>query len=143
MRTAAEQPLSASPREIAALKARAGDVAALAKALSHPNRLLIACQLMEGEQSVSEIEARSGVRQPVLSRELARLRQLKLVVTRRDSKLVYYRLADDRLERLLSSLCEAFGRPQNLTSRKARRSKADNKRVRRKTAPTRIQERRL
>ena len=42
------------------LRDRAKEVAALLKILSHPNRLLAACQLMEGEQSVGEIEARAG-----------------------------------------------------------------------------------
>ena len=62
------------------LRERAGEVAGLLKILSHPNRLLVACELMEGECSVSEIEARTGVAQPNLSRDLARLRAAGLVV---------------------------------------------------------------
>ncbi|MEX0644564.1 MAG: metalloregulator ArsR/SmtB family transcription factor [Parvularculaceae bacterium] len=101
----------AKPKDIEGLKARAGEVAGLLKTLSHANRLLIACQLMSGEQSVSEIEARACVRQPVLSRDLARLRAAGLVVARRESKRVFYRIADERLVRLMTSLCEAISSP--------------------------------
>jgi ArsR family transcriptional regulator len=110
----------AKSQDISELKARAGEVAGLLKTLSHPNRLLIACQLMEGEQSVSEIEARACVKQPVLSRDLARLRAAGLVATRRDAKRIFYRIADDRLVRLMTSLCGAIASPASAkpTSRK-------------------------
>lgn len=96
------------PEHIDILRNRPIEISGLLKTLSHPNRLLIACQLLEGEQSVSEIERRAGVRQPVLSRDLARLREEGLVATRRQSKMIYYRLSDDRLARLVTALCEAF-----------------------------------
>ncbi|MFC7048351.1 ArsR/SmtB family transcription factor [Emcibacter nanhaiensis] len=87
------------------LRDRADEISALLKVLSHPNRLLIACELMEGERSVSEIEQNTGVKQPGLSRELARLREQGLVSTTRESKAVFYRLADERLSDLVSALC--------------------------------------
>lgn len=95
-------------RTIKELRARAEEVSALLKVLSHPNRLLIACDLMEGERSVGEIESRTGVRQPALSRELARLRDEGLVGTRRASKQIFYRLTDARVPRLLDALCRTF-----------------------------------
>jgi DNA-binding transcriptional ArsR family regulator len=97
------------PADIKALRKNATDVSALMKLLSHPNRLLIACDLTEGEKSVSEIEADTGVPQPHVSRELARLRLAGLVVDRRQSKNVYYRIADQRLSTLIDALCDAFG----------------------------------
>ncbi len=91
------------------LRERADEVSGLLKLLSHPNRLLVACEMMEGERSVSEIEAATGVRQPNLSRDLARLREAGLVTTRREAKQVFYRLADTRIERLMQAMCAAFG----------------------------------
>lgn len=91
------------------LRDRAGEVSGLLKLLAHPNRLLVACELMEGERSVSEIEAATGVRQPNLSRDLARLRAEGLVHTRRDAKQIFYSLADARIETLVTALCAAFG----------------------------------
>lgn len=101
--------------DTALLQDRAKEVAQLMKTLSHANRLLIACDLTDGERSVSAIEERTGVRQPHLSRELARLRREGLVKARRESKAVYYRLADPRLERLIAALCVAFA-PQKASS---------------------------
>jgi ArsR family transcriptional regulator len=91
------------------LRERADEVSGLLKLLANPNRLLVACELMEGERSVSEIEGRTGVRQPNLSRDLARLRAEGLVTTRRESKQVFYALADTRIQALMEALCAAFG----------------------------------
>lgn len=91
------------------LKSRASEVARLMKILSHPNRLLIVCELRAGERSVSALEGATGAPQPTLSRDLARLRAAGLVKTRRESKSVHYRLSDARLARIIDALCEAFG----------------------------------
>ena len=108
------------PLNIKDLKARAEGVSALLKELSHPNRLLIACALTEGEMNVSELEAEIDVPQPHLSRDLARLREAKLVKARRESKNVYYTLADNRLSNLIDALCNAFG-PNSAPKAKVRK----------------------
>ncbi|MEQ8435330.1 MAG: metalloregulator ArsR/SmtB family transcription factor [Oceanicaulis sp.] len=95
--------------EIDELRGRADEVAGTLKLLSHPNRLLVACELMEGERSVSQIEARTGVRQPNLSRDLARLRAEGLVTTRREAKQIFYALKGERMQKLMTALCAAFG----------------------------------
>ncbi|MEO1136340.1 MAG: metalloregulator ArsR/SmtB family transcription factor [Pseudomonadota bacterium] len=97
------------PLKIEDLKARAEDVSALLKTLSHANRLLVACALTEGEKSVTQLEEETGVPQPHLSRDLGRLRDAELVTARRESKNVFYSLADDRLSSLIDALCAAFG----------------------------------
>ncbi len=68
----------------------------LLKALAHPARLIICCALKDREMSVGDMEATLGVRQPRLSRELAKLREEGLVETRRESKVIFYRLNDAR-----------------------------------------------
>lgn len=98
-----------SKAELDIIRARASEVAGLMKTLSHPNRLLIACELMNGERAVSEIEENTGVRQPVLSRELARLRDEDLVAARRESKVVFYSLQSERLLDLMTALCQSWG----------------------------------
>lgn len=110
----------AKPTDIKELKKRAEGVSALLKELSHANRLLIACSLIEGEKNVSELEAEIGAPQPHLSRDLARLRDAGLVTARRESKNVYYSLADDRLQKLIDALCAAFG-PEPKTKPRVRR----------------------
>ena len=78
---------------------------ALLKALAHPARLMICCQLKEKEMSVGEIEETLGVKQPRLSRELSKLREEGLVETRRESKVVFYRLSDKRARDMIDAVC--------------------------------------
>lgn len=62
------------------------------KALAHPVRLAILNTLVQDERSVGDIENVSGIGQPALSQQLAVLRNAGLVVTRREAKLVFYRI---------------------------------------------------
>jgi DNA-binding transcriptional ArsR family regulator len=79
------------------------------RALAHPMRLRILCRLLEGELPVHGFEAELGLRQPSLSQQLAQLREAGLVVTRREAKSVFYRLADDRVSTVLAALRTVFG----------------------------------
>lgn len=90
------------------VRTRADEVAGLLKLLSHPNRLLVTCELAGGELPVSQIEARTGVAQPNLSRDLARLRAEGIVSTRRQSKQIFYSLTDPRIIAVMRALCDAF-----------------------------------
>ena len=86
----------------------ATEICSLLKVMSHPNRLLLLCALEGGELSVSELEEVTGVRQPVLSRDLRRLRDHQLVETRKESKAVIYRLADAKVSYLMVAICNAW-----------------------------------
>ena len=80
----------------------------LLKVLANPNRLLILRLLLDGEQSVGQIERKLAIRQPTLSNELGALRRRSLVTTRRDSRVIHYSLAPGtdrtRLSNLLAEL---------------------------------------
>ena len=77
------QKLSLSPSDMAA---RAGEAAALMKALSNEHRLLILCHLIvAGELPVGTIVERVGLSQSALSQHLARLRDEGLVAFRREA----------------------------------------------------------
>jgi DNA-binding transcriptional ArsR family regulator len=78
------------------------------KALANPNRLMILCFLLEGEYSVGELEEKLDLRQPTLSQQLARLREDDLVATRRDGKLIYYSLSDEKVRRTIALLDDMF-----------------------------------
>lgn len=67
------------------------------KALGHPVRLKIVRALSGQERNVGEIEEAASIGQPTLSQQLAVLRAAGLVETRREAKLVYYRLHQERL----------------------------------------------
>jgi DNA-binding transcriptional ArsR family regulator len=84
--------------------------AELLRALGHGVRLGLLKALIEGERSVGEIEAATGVGQPGLSQQLAILRKAELVTTRREAKLVYYSINRARLADLCA-LMEVFRGP--------------------------------
>ena len=67
------------------------------KAIAHPLRFAILQSLGRGEASVSEIEQASGIGQPTLSQQLSVLRGAGLVITRRQSKQVFYTLDNDAI----------------------------------------------
>jgi ArsR family transcriptional regulator len=73
----------------------------LFRALSHPVRLRILDILARQEACVCHLTAMLGQRQPYVSQQLATLREAGLVADRREGTLIYYRLADEHLARLL------------------------------------------
>jgi ArsR family transcriptional regulator len=84
------------------------DAAQLMRSLSNPNRLLIVCLLVEGEHSVSDLEDKLKIKQPVLSQQLAELRDAGIVEPRREAKSVFYRLSDAKTTRLIAALYDIF-----------------------------------
>lgn len=90
--------LPAAQINLEALQNSAGKACALLKTLANPDRLLLLCQMSQGEYAVAELEALTGVRQPTLSQQLTVLRQEKLVATRREGKQIFYRI--DSMEAL-------------------------------------------
>jgi ArsR family transcriptional regulator len=76
--------------------------AELFRALSHPVRLRILDILARQEACVCHLTAILGQRQPYVSQQLANLREAGLVADRREGTLIYYRLADERLARLIN-----------------------------------------
>lgn len=67
----------------------------LMKVMANSDRLLLLCQLSAGEKSVGELETLLNIRQPTLSQQLTVLRENKVVITRRDGKNIYYRIASE------------------------------------------------
>lgn len=97
--------------DLASLEARAGDAAALLKALAHADRLVLLCHLLDGGRSVGELGAATGIRQPNLSQQLAVLRHEGLVATRRAGKQVHYRVGSPAVQALLQTLYRLYCEP--------------------------------
>ncbi len=81
------------------------------KALAHPVRLRIMRALTDAERNVGEIDEASGIGQPTLSQQLAVLRNAGLVKTRKEAKLVYYRIDDSTLAKAVRAAAEIGGMP--------------------------------
>ncbi|CAG9187639.1 ArsR/SmtB family transcription factor [Cupriavidus pinatubonensis] len=94
--------------DLATMQAAATNACALLKVLANPDRLLLMCQLSQGELSVGELEERLGIRQPTLSQQLGVLRENGLVATRRDGKNIFYSVASPEALAVMAVLYEQF-----------------------------------
>ena len=92
------------------MRKNASEAAALLRAISHEARLLVLCELVNGERSAGELVEGSGLSQSALSQHLAKLREEGLVATRREAQVIHYRIADQRAQRLLRVLHDIYCR---------------------------------
>ncbi len=99
-----------SRMNLAELQSRALRASGLLKAMSNPVRLLVLCQLAEGEKSVGELERVVDVSQSALSQHLALLRGRGLVKFRREAQTLYYSLAGPEAPALLATLYQIYCR---------------------------------
>lgn len=97
--------------ELELLMRRARDASDFLKAISHESRLIVLCLLSEKERSVSELERILSLRQPTISQQLARLREDRLVTTRRDGNTIYYSLANDDVRRVIELVYSIYCHP--------------------------------
>ncbi len=91
----------------------------LMKLLGHAHRLMILCELNQGERSVGELSERVGINQSPLSQHLARMRHEGVVQSRREAQTVYYSLAGTEVAAVISLLYELYCAPAELPSEKA------------------------
>ncbi len=96
-----------------AMAQSAEEAAGFLRLLSNPSRLLLLCQLVDGEKSVGELEAAIGRGQAYVSQQLARLRTEGLVVATKEGRIVRYTIVDARAVSLVQVLYELFCKPTN------------------------------
>ena len=83
------------------LRSGAAQAVGVLKILANEDRLMLLCQLSQGEHCVGELQAELGIAQPTLSQQLGVLRNEGVVSTRRDGKNIYYSVADPRTLEIL------------------------------------------
>ncbi len=98
--------------DVRKMRAAAEEATALLRALANADRLLLLCQLSQGERCVGDLEEALGIEQPTLSQQLTVLRNLELVSARREGKHVYYSVRDPRAVGVLLTLYRLFCAPQ-------------------------------
>ncbi len=94
--------------EVARMEEAAERASEILKTLGHPGRLMILCNLADGERAVGELADEVGLTQSTLSQHLARMRREGLVTTRRESQTIFYRLADGDVRKLIKSIYRIF-----------------------------------
>ncbi|MGH8053401.1 MAG: ArsR/SmtB family transcription factor [Stenotrophomonas sp.] len=114
--------MNASDIDVEQMQVHAEQAAQLLKSLAHPARLRVLCQLVEGEASVGELQARAGLSMSALSQHLAVLREAVLVSTRREGQTIFYALTESPALGVMHALHEAYcgkSQPKGRSKRKA------------------------
>lgn len=94
--------------DIETLRRSATEACGLLKVLGNPDRLLLLCQLTQGEYCVSELARTTGIEQPTLSQQLTVLRHNGLVSTRREGKQVHYSIASPQAMAVMQVLYRLY-----------------------------------
>jgi DNA-binding transcriptional ArsR family regulator len=88
------------------LRTKADIATNLMKVMANADRLMLLCQLSQGEKSVGELETILDIRQPTLSQQLTVLREAELVATRREGKSIFYRVSSKSALALMQVLSQ-------------------------------------
>lgn len=95
-------------RRLAELHDMASNACQLLKAMSNKWRLMILCQLSEGEKTVGELQSLLGVGQSAVSQHLAILRREDIVASRKHAQSIFYSLSGDQAVKIMATLHEVF-----------------------------------
>jgi DNA-binding transcriptional ArsR family regulator len=93
------------------MEAAADGASELLKALANRHRLMIVCQLIDGERAVGDLAEALKLRDSTVSQHLALLRKEGLVGTRRDGQTIYYSIANPAARAIVEILYGAFCAP--------------------------------
>jgi DNA-binding transcriptional ArsR family regulator len=108
MNGSSEQVMPEDLAKMAQLHDMAANACVLLKAMANEWRLMILCQLAEGEKTVSELQSILGLSQSALSQHLAILRREKIVRSRKHAQSVSYSLTGDEATKVMESLHDVF-----------------------------------
>ncbi len=90
------------------MQENAKEVSNLLKTMAHPDRLMVLCQLIDGEMSVAELQQNSTLSQSAFSQHLKVLKSHGLICDRKSSQQVFYSLADSNIAHLIGTLHELY-----------------------------------
>lgn len=97
--------------DLEAVQTAAAKACGILKVLGNPDRLLLLCQLTQGEFCVSELETLLQIQQPTLSQQLGVLREERLVSTRREGKQIFYKIDSVEAAAIMQVLYQLFCQP--------------------------------
>lgn len=91
-----------------AMRAAADEASEFLKSLGNRHRLLILCQLVQGEKSVGQLAEFLQVRDSTVSQHLSLLRRERIVAGRRDGQTIWYRIESDAARQMMDVLYGNF-----------------------------------
>ncbi|CAH8209067.1 metalloregulator ArsR/SmtB family transcription factor [Vibrio aestuarianus] len=100
--------MDATSINIEQMKTNAIEVSELLKTLAHPERLMVLCQLINGEVGVGLLQQSSALSQSAFSQHLTVMRKHGIIQARKESQQVFYSLSDSRIAQLIQSLQTVF-----------------------------------
>lgn len=83
-------------------------VSQVLKSLSHPVRLKILCQVIEGDKTVSELTQFCKISQSAMSQFLGRMKSEGILQSRREGQNVFYQVSDPKLIKVLRALKDIY-----------------------------------
>lgn len=98
--------------DIDAMQAQANKATGLLKSMCNETRLLLLCQLIDGERTVSELTELVSQPQSTVSQHLGVLRREGLVKVRREAQTQNYSLAGNEARAILETLQVLYCEPQ-------------------------------
>ena len=105
--------MSGAPHDLTTFAANAKLVADILRTLANERRLMVLCKLVErGEATVGSLAEAVGLSQSALSQHLAKMREEGIVTYRRESQVLWYRIADPKTEALLAHLQQLYCPPE-------------------------------
>jgi len=104
--------------DIDAMQMRASEATSLLSAMCNEKRLLILCQLIDGERTVNELAELVGAPQPTVSQHLGLLRREGLINVRQDGRTHFYTLAGNEAREILGTLQSLYCDPTSKDTRK-------------------------
>lgn len=112
----------------------AGAAEELLKALGNRHRLMVLCELSEGERSVGELAGLLDLRDSTVSQHLALLRKDGLVAVRREAQTAWYSLASEAAGQVIETLYRIYCAPRPLCQPAPARKTKSVKRATRKVS---------
>ena len=94
--------------EMEAMAENAGRACSLLKSMANETRLMILCQLCDGERTVGQLLEIVPLSQSALSQHLAVLRREELVTTTRNAQSISYSLASGEVREIIYTLHKLF-----------------------------------
>ncbi|GAB3478162.1 ArsR/SmtB family transcription factor [Marinomonas epiphytica] len=91
-----------------AMQNKAAQAASYLKGIASPHRLLILCELAQGEKSVSDLIESTGLAQSSMSQHLNKLKAENIVSFRRDHRTLYYSICNETTLQIMNILYQEF-----------------------------------
>ena len=92
----------------AAMAPNAAGAAAFLSGLASPHRLMILCELVEGERTVGELIAATGLPPSSMSQHLGKLKAEGIVEARRDHRTLHYAIVHPAVMATMAVLRDHF-----------------------------------